>query len=237
MKATVIIPTTGAFEVRDAINSVLDQTIETQVYLVCDGDNFKGKVKVISDDYAGNPFVKVCYLPINVGGNGFYGHRIYASFTHLINTDYVFYLDQDCWFENNHVEECIKTIEENDLSWSYSLRKVTNKEGEYICNDDCESLGKWKTYHGINHIDTNSYCLKTDVAIKLASVWHGGWGQDRVFFGTLAQHFARFHCTGQYTVNYRVDGNPGSVNAEFFLNGNKVMNEKYNGEFPWRKKI
>lgn len=237
MKATVIIPTTGAFEVRDAIDSVLDQTIETQVYLVCDGDNFKGKVKVISDDYAGNPFVKVCYLPINVGGNGFYGHRIYASFTHLINTDYVFYLDQDCWFENNHVEECIKTIEENDLSWSYSLRKVTNKEGEYICNDDCESLGKWKTYHGINHIDTNSYCLKTDVAIKLASVWHGGWGQDRVFFGTLAQHFARFHCTGQYTVNYRVDGNPGSVNAEFFLNGNKVMNEKYNGEFPWRKKI
>jgi hypothetical protein len=155
----------------------------------------------------------------------------------LINTDYVFYLDQDCWFETNHVEECIKTIEENDLSWSYSLRKVTNKEGEYICNDDCESLGKWKTYHGINHIDTNSYCLKTDVAIKLASVWHGGWGQDRVFFGTLAQHFARFHCTGQYTVNYRVDGNPGSVNAEFFLNGNKVMNEKYNGEFPWRKKI
>jgi len=237
MKATVIIPTTGAFEVRDAIDSVIDQTIETQVYLVCDGDNFKGKVKVISDDYAGNPFVKVCYLPINVGGNGFYGHRIYASFTHLINTDYVFYLDQDCWFETNHVEECIKTIEENDLSWSYSLRKVTNKEGEYICNDDCESLGKWKTYHGINHIDTNSYCLKTDVAIKLASVWHGGWGQDRVFFGTLAQHFARFHCTGQYTVNYRVDGNPGSVNAEFFLNGNKVMNEKYNGEFPWRKKI
>jgi hypothetical protein len=104
-----------------------------------------------------------------------------------------------------------------------------------VCNDDCESLGKWKTYHGVNHIDTNCYCIKTEVAIKLAQVWHGGWGQDRIWLNVLSQHFSKFDCTGKYTVNYRVDGNAGSVNADFFLNGNKVMNEKYNGEFPWRK--
>jgi hypothetical protein len=237
MSATVIIPTTGSPEVRDAIESVLNQTMETHCYVVGDGIEFNPKVKSIVDSYVGNPFLKVCYLPINVGGNGFYGHRVYAAFTHLINTDYVFYLDQDCWLEKNHVEECIKTIEKDDLNWSYSLRRIVDKEGEYICNDDCESLGKWKTYHDINHIDTNSYCLKTEVAIKLAQVWHGGWGQDRVFLSALAQNFQRFHCTGLYTVNYRVDGNPGSVNAEFFLNGNEVMKRKYNGEFPWQRKI
>jgi hypothetical protein len=33
-----------------------------------------------------------------------------------------------------------------------------------------------------------------------------------------------------------VDGGKGSVNAEFFENGNKIMNEKYNGVYPWRQK-
>lgn len=73
------------------------------------------------------------------------------------------------------------------------------------------------------------------MAVKLASVWHGGWGQDRVFYSALLQHFNNYACTGEYTVNYRVDGNAGSVNAEFFQNGNQIMNERYNGVFPWRK--
>lgn len=237
MKATVIIPTTGAFEVRDAIDSVLDQTIETQVYLICDGRENQGKVKVIADEYAGNGFVKVCYLPINVGANGFYGHRVYAAFTHLIDTQYVLYLDQDNAFKPNHVEECINVIEKYGIDWCYSLRSIIDKDGEFVCNDDCESLGRWQTYHGHNHVDTNCYCIKTDVAIKLASAWHGGWGQDRVFLHTIAEHFPRFECTRKYTVNYRVNGNPGSVTPEFFANGNRVMNEKYNGEFPWAQKI
>jgi hypothetical protein len=32
-----------------------------------------------------------------------------------------------------------------------------------------------------------------------------------------------------------VNGNPGSVNAEFFENGNKVMAQKYDGKYPWVK--
>ena len=234
MTATVIIPTTGASGLRNSIESVLRQTYKTKCYVVVDGEQFSGKASVILSDYRGEG-IKECYLPINVGANGFYGHRVYAAFTHLIDTDYVLYLDQDCWFEPEHVEQCIKTIEQNNLDWSYSLRQIRNKEGDYVCNDDCESLGKWQTYHGVNHIDTNCYCIKTQTAIRLAQVWHGGWGQDRVWFHTLASYFNNFDCTGKYTVNYCVDGNPGSVNAEFFLNGNEVMKQKYNGEFPWRK--
>ena len=236
MTATVIIPTTGASGLRNSIESVLRQTYKTKCYVVVDGEQFSGKASVILSDYRGEG-IKECYLPINVGANGFYGHRVYAAFTHLIDTDYVLYLDQDCWFEPDHVEQCIKTVEQNNLDWSYSLRQIRNKEGDYVCNDDCESLGKWQTYHGTNHIDTNCYCIKTQTAIKLAQVWHGGWGQDRVWFHTLASYFNNFDCTGKYTVNYCVDGNPGSVNAEFFLNGNEVVKQKYNGEFPWRKKI
>jgi len=239
MTATVIIPTTGSPELHTALKSVLDQTYDTKCYVVCDGPDFVYATKNFIKGFESHPKYKnilLCNLPLNVGKNGFYGHRVYASFTHLIDTEYVMYLDQDNWLEPNHVESCINTIKEKKLDWCYTLRDVYNKKGEFICHDDCESLGKWKTYHNINHVDTNTYCLKTDIAIRLASAWHGGWGQDRVFLQTIAQHFTNFDCTGEYTVNYRVAGNDGSVTGEFFLNGNKIMNDKYNGVFPWRKK-
>lgn len=239
MSATVIIPTTGEGEVHYAIESVLDQTLKTKIYLVCDGEKFRPKVEKILEDYVipgEEEQIKVCYLPLNVGANGFYGHRIYAAFTHLIDTDYVLYLDQDNWYETNHVASCISTIETYNLDWCYSLRNIYNKSAEFECRDDCESLGKWTPYTNYNHIDTNCYCIKTPIAIKLASVWHGGWGQDRVFLSAISQHFTNYDCTGDYTVNYRLDGNPGSVTADFFKSGNNVVNEKYNGDFPWNHK-
>lgn len=233
MSATVIIPTTGAPELKNAIESVLDQTYDSTCYVVIDGEKNYGKVSWLVGNYGSR--VKTASLPINVGANGFYGHRVYAAFTHLVNTDYVLYLDQDNWFKPNHIETCIKTIESSGADWSYSLRDIYDGD-TFVCHDDCESLGKWQTYHGVNHVDTNSYCIKTSVAIKLAQAWHGGWGQDRVFLANLSKYFPRFECTNEYTVNYRVAGNAGSVTKEFFLNGNQIMNDKYNGDFPWRKK-
>ena len=236
MSATVIIPTTGSPELKDAVASVLNQTYETKCYVVADGVQHHSKTRIITDNFLERKNLERCFLPINVGANGFYGHRVYAAFTHLVNTDYVLYLDQDNWLEPNHVMSCVKTIEDIGVDWCYSLRNIYEGD-KFICHDDCESLGKWKTYHGMNHVDTNTYCLKTDIAIKLASAWHGGWGQDRVFLGAISQYFPKFECSGEYTVNYRVAGNAGSVTKDFFINGNAVMSEKYNGKFPWRKEI
>lgn len=238
MSATVIIPTTGGPELRKAIESVLEQTHgDTKCYVVCDGKQYAGKVKPIVDDYLGNGKISSCFLPLNVGANGFYGHRVYAAFTHLIDTKYVLYLDQDNWFDKDHVKSCVEKIEQTNSDWSYSLRKIADKNGNYLCNDDCESLGKWPCFQNYNHIDTNCYCIKTEVAIRLASAWHGGWGQDRVFLSAISQHFPKYECTGEYSVNYRIDGNAGSVKPEFFEHGNKFMLNHFKGELPWRKKI
>jgi glycosyltransferase involved in cell wall biosynthesis len=235
MNATVIIPTTGDTDVRHAIESVLSQTYSTICYVVCDGDKFKSRTKVILDDYLGDKNLKICYLPENVGANGFYGHRVYASFTHLVNSKYVLYLDQDNWLQPNHVESCVNFIEQNNLDWCYSLRSIYDKNSTFICHDNCESLGKYTAWTGVNHIDTNTYCLKTEIGIRLASVWHGGWGQDRVFYSAISQHFPNYDCTSKYTTNYRLGGNEGSVNAEFFLKGNTMMRDKHKGMCPWVK--
>jgi len=235
MTATVIIATTGVPELKSAIKSVLEQTYPTKCYVVADGIQNHSRTRIIANDFSDRKNIETCYLPLNVGADGFYGHRVYAAFTHLIDTEYVLYLDHDNMLDKDHVQTCIDLIEKDKLDWCYSLRKIIDKQGNYLCNDDCESLGKWPTYHGVHLTDTNTFCIKTEVAIKLCQVWHMKWGADRVFPSAMSQHFPNFDCTGKYTSNYRVDGNPGSVNKEFFENGNKIMTERYNGVFPWRK--
>lgn len=235
-RATVIIPTTGSDTLEKAINSVVNQSYEnTQVYIVVDGYQYKEKVSSILYNMNMDEKTWVCMtVPENVGADGYYGHRIYAAATHLVNSDYVLYLDQDCWIDENHVESLVNTIEENDYYWAHSLRKIVDKDGNYVCNDDCESLGKWRPLTNYNHIDTNCYCIKTEIAVKISQVFHGKWGQDRIFYQALNQHFQKYGCSGLYTLNYRLGGNEGSVSPEFFIRGNEKVADM-SKTFPWRK--
>ena len=89
MSATVIIPTTGSPEVKTAVESVLNQTYPTECYVVIDGDEHLDKTLQILGSAVDDKRVHICSLPINVGAKGFYGHRVYAAFTHLINTEFV----------------------------------------------------------------------------------------------------------------------------------------------------
>ena len=231
--AAVIIPATGEPHVTKAIESVLAQTHRsTRAYVVIDGPEFAPAFNEATRDMALES-VHVTVLPENVGRDGFYGHRIYAAFTHLVNADYVLYLDQDNWFDADHVSSAIDRIEAGGLDWCYALRKICDRGGAFLMNDDCESLGKWTGWKDSPLVDSSAYCLKRDIAVKMASCWHGGWGTDRFVFEALRQYFPNFDCTGRYTVNYRLNGNPGSVTREFFEQGNSLMRERYPTAFPW----
>jgi hypothetical protein len=232
--AVIIVPTTGSAEVAVALDSCLRQTRPAKILAVVDGPEFEGAFRATTAALDPSRFTTVV-LPENVGRDGFYGHRIYAGFTHLVNADYVLYLDQDNWFEPDHVETMLATIESSNLEWCYGLRNVTDKSGTFLLRDDCESLGRWPTFTNTHHVDTSSYALTREVAIRIASFWHGGWGQDRIVLTALSQNFRRYDCSGRYTTNYRLNGNPGSVTKEFFERGNAVMKERFPGGFPWTK--
>lgn len=235
--ATIVIAATGSNDLAKAVDSALLQTHQsTEVWVVIDGPKFTDAVNTVIAPYLS--YVKILQLPENTGANGFYGHRIYAAASHLINTDYVLYLDQDNWFDIDHVTTQINAIESNGWQWSHSLRKIVDKTGDYLCLDDCESLGRWPIYLSNAHhlVDTSSFCIKREVIVQVGSAWHWGWGGDRRFLGAISQHFPQWGTTGKYTLNYRLDGNPNSVNKEFFDNGNRIMYERYNGDYPWRTK-
>ena len=148
------------------------------------------------------------------------------------------YLDEDNWYEPNHVEKLVDKIKQGN-DWAYSLRKIYDKDGNFLCNDDCESLGKWPVYFNgeVFHIDTSSFAIRRDIAVRIGHAWYGQWGADRQFFSALKNHFPKFDCSNDYTMCYRLDGNPNSVTQEFFDKGNAASAEKYSTGFPWKQSV
>ena len=224
MRVMVITPTTGKDTLEQAILSVERQTVETEHLIVLDGNGMATKP-------GETKLRKVIQLPENVGGNGWYGHRVYAAMPLIVNADYILFLDEDNWFEPNHVETMINKIKSKDLMWSYSLRRICNEAGKYIGDDDCESLGRYPAFydHTLNFVDTNCYCFKREYLVTVAHAFYGQWGADRQFYKAAASALPAFGCTGEATVNYRAPpSSPDSMQAKRGCN----LSRWYPGS-PW----
>jgi glycosyltransferase involved in cell wall biosynthesis len=232
MKIAVVTPTIASEHLTKCIDSVDKQTYEDIVhYIFIDGCQYEPKAREI---LVGSSKTRMIELEENVG-KGWYGHRVYAACSFLVNADVICYLDEDNFFEPNHIETVVKKLQEGN-DWVYSLRNIHDKEGKFLCEDNCESLGKWPVYFNpeVHHIDTSCFAIRRDIAVHIGHSWYGKWGADRQFFSALKKYFTKYDCTNQYTTNYRLDGNDNSVNEEFFTEGNKINTEKYQGVFPWK---
>jgi len=242
MSAVVITPTVGTKFLEQAMESVRCQ--DADHWIVVDGTEYAMKVVEMIQRQPHRQ--KLIILPENTGRPkhwffnkplpGFFnGHRVYAAMPYLISQDYTLFLDEDNWFDSNHIENMIKTIEDKNLDWCYSLRKVVNPLGDFVCNDDCDSLGEVPTYHDhmLRFTDMNCYCFKTEVLVRCNHVLYETHVADRMLYAYASQKYIKFAGTGEYTVNYRLS-HPGQ--REFFLKGNAVMEKGYKS-FPWRKQL
>jgi glycosyltransferase involved in cell wall biosynthesis len=239
MKVAVVTPTIGTDYLEKNIESVFNQRYKKLEHVVvCDGPQYSYNVENVTKKFKINPM----FLPENTGAGGYNGHRIYAAMPYLINADYFIFLDEDNWIEPNHVESLVDAVKGND--WSFSLRKIVDQEGKYVCNDDCESLGLWHTCLSPNEffVDVGCYFLPKKIAIQIAPIWYRRARHpeeqpevDRLLMHVLRQNKTKYQTTGEYTLNYRVGNRIDSVQSEFFLRGNEKINKIYNGVFPWRK--
>lgn len=245
MRAVVITPTTGIPELAKAIQSVALQGDGVEHWVVVDGMQYAEKsIQIVKDNQ--HPQLRLIILPENTGmpqnhfwgklESGFYGHRIYASMAGLINAEYVLFLDQDNWFEPNHVRIMVEGIQTHDFEWCYSLRNITDKDGNFVCTDDCDSLGVFPNHVNAHLVDMNCYCFTTGFLLKLQSFFYKDtYNCDRDIFKhalALAKEPYSFGGTGRYTVNYRCTKDD---QMQWFLSGNEKMKQLYT-TFPWRSK-
>jgi glycosyltransferase involved in cell wall biosynthesis len=231
---TVITATTGSDFLYDALLSVKKQTYKNlEHYVVIDGIERKKEALKILKNF---PNVKLLTLPYATGKDNYNGHRIYAAATYLSNGKYVSFLDEDNYYEPNHVASCVNLISQG-YDWVYNLRNIIDKDKNFICEDNCESLGRWPVWVNKDAflIDSSSYCFKREFLQEVGHLWHHGWGADRRFYTIIKEEVGHknYGCSSRYTLNYRLGGNEGSVQSDFFIEGNKQMEEKYQGNYPW----
>ena len=235
----VITPTIGSPKLADAVESVANQTYKNLKHLiVVDGTEYFDS-SIDNIPFGKDTNIQILPLPYNTGANGFNGQRIYASIPHLVNADYVFFLDEDNWYNPNHVKTLVETIEKNNLDWAYSLRKVYTPDKQYIIDDNCESLGKWPIYFTHDNpqylIDTSAFAFTKKFIKQTCHLWHSGaWGEDRRYFYAIKDN-SKWDCSYNPTLCYRVDNNPRSVDGNFFIEGNKTQSNFYKEGFPWVK--
>lgn len=236
----VITPTVGSSKLADAITSVQNQTYKNLKHLiVVDGKEHYLRTMSVLPPSIETVQYDVMTLPFNTGANGYNGQRIYASIPHLVNSDYIFFLDEDNWYEPDHVKSLVETIETHKLDWAYSLRKIYTPDKQFITDDNCESLGRWPIYFTHDNpqylIDTSAFAFKREFIKSTCHLWHSGpWGEDRRYFYAVKDK-SIWDTNRKHTLCYRVDNNPKSVDGQFFIDGNKKQLEQYKGNLPWLK--
>ena len=243
MSVTVITPTTGMDTLEQAIKSVSTQNAEH--IIVVDGVRFaENAVKIVTANQ--HPNLRIVIVPENTGNpprhfnptyNGwFFGHRIYAAMANLVNTDYIMFLDEDNWYEPDHVASMVQLIENHNLEWAYSLRNIVDVHGKFICQDNCDSLGIFPNYKNIPFVDMNCYCFRTGLLLEIVKIFQiPNYHCDRAVYKkavAACSDYDKFGGTGRYTVNYRANK---EEQIKWFLDGNEAMQQIYK-IYPWRAK-
>ena len=192
------------------------------------------------------PHCSVSYWDGKVGrgpeGQPLEGRRLYAAAAGLVDEDAVLMLNDDDWFEPDHVQSLVDLLDKG-ADWSFSLRKIYDKDGAYLFDDDCEALGLWPVWNSPrNHpsylLEHSAFCLRREQFQLFGPLFnHPGYGVDRVLTAALKEHRPNFACSRKPTLCYSLGGNPGSVTADYFITGNKVMKDKYPEGFPWHEPV
>lgn len=247
MKVSIITATIGKRQLANCIESVRKQRYkDLEHIIVVDGrDRFNDAKEVLNACEFGSGWNEhTIILPYATGTDRYNGHRIYGAATYIANGDYHIWLDDDNSLEPTHVEDLVNLVKTKNLDWAYSFRQIVNDEGEFVCYDDCESLGMWKSVINDYFVDLNCFFVKKEVAVGMSPVWYrkarepGVIEIDRAISAILMseQNKLKYDCTRNYTLRYRAGSTGISVQTDFFLRGNDAMLKYYNNDLPWKKK-
>jgi hypothetical protein len=237
--AAVITVTTGRKELERCLRGVAHQSYPCTHYVLCDGedDHAIAQFYDMTRDYA-NYEARWSFWGNTIGGgNGWLGQRWLAAAPHLITEDVTFFCNDDDWFDEHHVKSIMEKIDQG-FDWAYSLRKIYDKDGKYLFDDNCEAIGEnhhaWNI-EGHHFVDSCMFGMKTNLLKQISIVMNRpGLDIDRHFYAAARNIFPNFTGTNKHTFNFRLGGSCG-VQKEFFEQGNAWMLKKFDNKLPWIK--
>lgn len=201
----VVLPTIGRPEIINSIKSVYAQSNTLRIQLLVGLD--RPIENAYNFELLTNPpkHVTTCFFypgySTNFRHGGVHptsdGGALRCTLTHLANSQYITYLDDDNWWAETHLLEMLSAIQGRD--WAFSLRWfVHNTTKQKICIDTWESVGPGK---GVFNRDEGGFVDPNCLIINKLTCWRGiifwnqpyimsrtGNGADRNIFHFLSQH-------------------------------------------------
>ncbi len=253
LSVVVITASVGRPALRRCAESVQAQDFDAVRHLVVvDGPAFASGAAQALEHVSRNKQLEVIVLPRNTGHSSHFGYRIYGAMPLLVDDDVICYLDEDNWFDRDHVSMVVDSMCDTDANWAYSLRRICKDDGELICEDDSDSLGYWpkiatrlpdgwledddevRMHADYPHlVDSSCYALPRELACAIAPLWQKLHADSVVPSFLVPRHTGV--CTGKSTVNYALGGGSGTP-SEWFTDGNRFVRGLYaSAPLPWRQ--
>lgn len=222
MDVAVIIPTVLRPTLRRAVESVFSQNFPGRMHVLVGVDLPQGDLSLPAppDHCALQVFYPGYSTSVRHGGLAASsdGGVLRCVLTHLANSRYIAYLDDDNWWAPSHLADLRYGIERTNAEWGFSLRWYVHPEtSRPVCVDAWESVGPG---HGVfarqfgGFVDPSSLMIDKLACPRVAHCWNfpllaaNGGSTDRQVFHLLSQqhrYFATGHATSFYTLN-PVDG-------------------------------
>jgi hypothetical protein len=224
-QVAVVVQTVLRPSLERAIKSVFDQKFSGRIHLLIGVDKRVGKVAILDRILAsGPPNVSVTTFDPGYststrhGGvhSNHFGGAIRTILSFAANSPYVAYLDDDDWYNADHLSSLLDAIQ--GKQWAFSHRWYVNPYTiEPMCVDTLENLGPGA---GI-YINWGGFACPSSLLIDkraCAPILHAwaeagtpqGDGEDRRFFKALSDNFKLYGATNRATVNCVIkpeDGN------------------------------
>ena len=131
--------------------------------------------------------------------------------THLANSPYVAYLDDDNWWDPAHLSSLHASLDGGAADWAYSLRWFIRPDSlRPICIDGWESVGPGRGLFEGGFVDTNCLMIDKRACASAIDQWtrpmpadpKGMSADRRVFAALLPRRRAE---TGRASCFYRID--------------------------------
>jgi hypothetical protein len=216
-----------------------DPRLRVEHWIVVDGHTYIDAVEQLCNTTPVSEELtrRVIPLPHNTGKDGgqYLCHRVIAATSYMVPDGWwISVLDQDNQLDPDHLHAIADAMDRvPDARWGYTLRRVT--DGTVTIEDVAESMGLIRlTCLGNDRIpdrlvDTNCYCVRTDLARELAPLWGCTTARnpndieaDRKVIQTLSRHEPKAWCTRRHTVLYTTSNRDDSVSMSFFTGANTL---------------
>lgn len=211
--------------VERAIRSVFMQDLDARIHLLLGIDKHLGDIRLLDRVLTTSPakvevtrFDPGYSTSMRHGGvhSNHFGGALRTILSFAANSRYVAYLDDDDWFEPEHLSSLLTAIRGHE--WAHSLRTFVNPYNlEAMCVDSIENLGPNKGVYAMSggFACPSSLMIDKRACAAILHLWSEagaprGDAEDRVFFKALCDHFKSYGVSNRPTVNCVIkpeDGN------------------------------